>query len=81
MEKDIFSEMAARWPSEIVSRGRLEEFSGGLINGRTMANIDSDPDVKSPPRIRFGRKIGYPVVPLTDWMRERSVILNMEVIE
>ncbi len=73
--RDVFDVMADKWPSAIVSRGNIEEFSGGTITRGTMANIDSDPKTDGPPRIRYGRKIAYPVIPLVNWMRKRSEIL------
>ncbi len=76
--KDIFDMMAEKWPSEIVGRGKIEEFTGGLVTSGTMANIDCDPEIDGPPRIRYGRKIAYPVIPLVNWMRKRSEILKME---
>jgi hypothetical protein len=35
------SALAEKWPSAIVERQRLKEFSGGALNARTMANLDS----------------------------------------
>ena len=76
--KDIFSKMADSWPSEVVARERVGDFSGGILTSSTMANIDSAPEAAGPPRIRHGRKIAYPVRSLTDWMRKRSKILKTE---
>ena len=41
MEKDVFQKMAERWPSAIVARTEIEKFSGGLMTGKYLANLDS----------------------------------------
>jgi len=58
-----------KWPSTIVARERVAEFSGGLLHPRTMANLDSEK--AGPPRLIFGRKIAYPVEDLCEWMAQR----------
>ena len=70
MTKDIFQEMVDRWPSAIVARTEIERFTGGMISGKYIANLDSDGT--GPVRVKMGRKVGYPVQDLVRWMRERS---------
>lgn len=69
-DTDIFDEMIERWPSAIVSRTSLEAFTGGLVNGKYLANLASLG--LGPPQIKCGKKVGYPVKSLADWMRNRS---------
>lgn len=70
MQRDIFQEMADRWPSAIVARTEMEHFTGGLISAKYMANLDS---LKlGCERITCGRKVGYPVDSLVAWLRDRS---------
>lgn len=65
------SALAAKWPSAVVVRSKIEEFSGGLYTSGTMANRDSAGD--GPPRITVGwRKVAYLVAPLIEWM-ERDI--------
>ncbi len=71
MEKDVFQEMAERWPSAVVARTEIASFTGGLITSKYIANLDSEPG-KGPVRVRCGRKVGYPVADLVRWMRARS---------
>ena len=72
MQKDIFQEMADKWPSAIVARTEIETFTGGLISSKYMANLDCLGE-HCPPRLRIGmRKIAYPVRPLVAWLRKRS---------
>ena len=68
-----FSELAEAWPSPIVARGRVDEFSGGILNPRTMANIDSDPEIEGPERVSMGRKVGYWKDSLVEFMNRRIV--------
>ncbi len=70
---DCFEAMKQNWPSPIVVRDQrhLDRFAGGLLNARTLANHDS---LGTGPkgRVRVGRKVGYPVDSLIEWMRERG---------
>lgn len=68
---DIYEQMAARWPSAIVARKEVAKFSGGLLNPRTMANLDSRGE--GAPKIKWGsRAVFYPVSDLITWLRARS---------
>ena len=71
-EKTIdLSEFATSWGAPYVERSKVAEFSGGALNDRTMANLDSKGQgIKS--RIRMGRKILYPVQDLVAWMEGRA---------
>lgn len=66
-----FSGMAEKWPSTHVSRKEVGKFTGGLLNPRTLANLDSlgqGPKKK----IRLGNKlIAYPVDVFINWLNER----------
>ena len=64
------SYLADKWPSNIVSRCKVSDFSGGLLDQRSMANIDCLG--KGPERVRIGRKVGYPVGALIRWMEARA---------
>ncbi|SPD75677.1 hypothetical protein PITCH_A720017 [uncultured Desulfobacterium sp.] len=73
------SYLADNWPSPLVARNQLLEFSGGLLHPRTMANHDCfGTGPKNP--IRVGRKIGYPVKSIIEWMEERAAPQKMEVM-
>lgn len=71
MKKDIFEQMIERWPSAIVARTQIEEFTGGMISCKYIANLDSDG--AGPVRIKLGRRVGYPIKDLTAWLRKRAV--------
>ena len=64
-----FSELADAWGSPIVARESVGSFSGGLLNPRTMANIDSLGS--GPKMVKLGRKRGYWVDSLVEWMNSR----------
>jgi hypothetical protein len=71
MEKIDFSEMLDRWPSSHVARGQVSNFTGGIVNPRTLANLDSLG--KGPKgRIKIGRKIAYPVSEFVKWLESRA---------
>jgi len=65
-----FQELAKRWPSGIVARHEVPKFTGGLLNARTLANLDSLGE--GPARGRMGRKIFYRVEDLCAWLQARS---------
>lgn len=65
------SHLADKWPSSIVARQKIGEFTGGLISEKTVANMDCLG--QGPPRVRIGRKIGYPVPSLISWLESRIV--------
>lgn len=65
-----FQELSKRWPSAIVARHEVAKFTGGLLNARTLANLDSLNE--GPPRGRCGRKVFYPVDELVKWLAARS---------
>lgn len=62
--------LKSKWPSTIVARDRIAEFTGGLLSAGTMANLDSAGD--GPPRLTYGtRKVVYPVDGLIAWLAAR----------
>ena len=72
MDKTIFSLMAERWPSPIVSRTEIKQFTGGCITEKYLANLDSLG--KGPTgRFRLGRKVCYPVADFVAWLESRSM--------
>jgi len=63
-----------RWPSSIVSRSKVGEFSGGILNPKSLANADSA-GVGPAGRIRIGRLVAYDIDQLILWMESRSTAL------
>ncbi len=66
----LLAQMRQKWPSAAVARSQVGDFSGGVLNPRTMANLDS---LGQGPRERYsmGRTVFYPVDALLDLIRER----------
>jgi len=69
--KDIFDEMVEEYPSRVITRAEVSRFTGGLMRGSYLANLDSRNE--GPPRQRVGQKWIYPTRPFADWLRARSV--------
>lgn len=68
---NIFQEMADKWPSRIVARTEVKDFTGGAISEKYIANLDSTG--KGPEgRFRSGRKVCYPVDQFVRWLEARS---------
>ena len=74
VEREYLQSLKDKWPSAFVVRSEIDRFSGGLLHGRTLANLDCEG--KGPKRIRLGRKIGYQIDDLITWMTERVEILK-----
>lgn len=72
MKKTIdLSHLAEKWPSTIVARSRIKQFTGGMMSPGTLANLDSQG--QGPPcQVKIGRNIGYVVGPLIKWLEERA---------
>ena len=66
------SDLKTKWPSSMVARRRVREFSGGVLNEKTLANLDSAG--KGPARFRVGRQICYRVADLVAWMEGRATV-------
>jgi len=64
------SAMADKWPSAIVSREKVGDFTGGLMSPRYLANLDSIGE--GPESFRVGRKRAYRVDALIQWLEHRS---------
>jgi len=58
-----------KWPSSLVARSEVMRFSGGIISGKTLANLDSQG--KGPERVKILNKVAYPVDSLVEWLQER----------
>ena len=55
-KENTFKTLAEKWPSAFVARQEVAHFSGGIINCKTIANLDCQG--KGPAgRVRIGRKI------------------------
>jgi hypothetical protein len=53
----------------VVARKKLDQYLGGIISKEYMANLDSQGE--GPPRIKFGKNVGYLRDPLVDWLQSR----------
>ena len=70
-----FQLMADHWPSPFVARQEVERFTGGIVNPKYIANLDSQ-GLGPEGRIRVGRKIAYPVIEFIKWLEERSEVVR-----
>jgi hypothetical protein len=77
MSKPVsFKTLVNTWPSAFVAREEIERFTGGIINSKTLANLDSQ---KKGPRGRIrinNRKIAYPVDSVIEWLESRSTSVD-----
>jgi hypothetical protein len=69
-----FSQIIKNNPSGYILRKDLTEKTGGLLHGRTMANLDSMGE-GIPGRIFIGkRKVAYPVESVIEYLQSKVVI-------
>jgi hypothetical protein len=69
-----FSEIINNNSSGYILRTKLSEQTGGLLHGRTMANLDSL-GTGIPDRITIGnRKVAYPVMAVVKFLQSRITV-------
>lgn len=66
---DVYSELEQSLPL-VFTRREVSRLLGGLISCGRLANLDSEGS--GPPKIRLGKKVGYPRGPFIAWMRARG---------
>lgn len=64
-----FSKIGSNWP-DCFTRKKAEELTGGGVDARTLANLDSL-NQGPPGRFKCGRKTMYMREPFLDWFRGR----------
>lgn len=69
--ESIFDSMLEKWPSALVAAPQVKRFTGGIITGKTLANIASRGE-PVPESIRIGTRKAYVAASLVDWLRKRS---------
>ena len=75
MEHTIFQQMADSWTAAVVARTEIRAFTGGAINEKYLANLDSD-GLGPKSRLKLGRKVIYAKAELIEWLKSRSEVVN-----
>jgi hypothetical protein len=71
MEIKELRDMARKWPSTVVARGQVKDFTGGALSGKTVANFDSQ-GTGPAGRFKLGRSTVYPLDSLVSWLETRA---------
>lgn len=72
--KPPFTQIIKNNPSGYILRTNISEQTGGLLHGRTMANLDSLGE-GIPGRIMIGkRKVAYPVQSVVDYLQSKITV-------
>lgn len=66
--------LAEKWGSPLVARCEIGKFSGGILNPRSLANLDCK-GAGPRGRVRIGGKVAYPTEELVAWLEARAVEL------
>lgn len=75
-----FSILAENWPSPFVARKEVGKLTGGVVNPKTLSNLDSQ-GMGPNGRFRMGHNVFYLVVELIRWMEKRSeVVIFLPII-
>ena len=69
--EEIYETMKKTWRSPIVAREQIGDFTGGVLNSKTMANLDCQ-GKGVPERFKIGRKTVYPIDGLISWLIGRT---------
>ena len=65
---DLFDRMAENWLSEVVARKKMNDFSGGSVSPKMLANHDwAGTGPKG--RIKIGKNVAYPKHSLIEWLK------------
>lgn len=67
--QDAFSDLESSLPA-LIARSEVARLTGGVVNPRTLANLDSEG--RGPQRVRIGKKVAYPRGPFVAWLRARA---------
>ncbi len=67
----VIESMAERWASSVVARKELHKFTGGLLSGRTAANLDSK-GTGIPGRFTMLSQTCYPTENVVAWLKTRA---------
>ena len=68
---DAIDTLADKWPSSMISRAELSKFSGGILNARTEANLESRKDENALNPFRIGKKVFYTVPDVIQTIKRR----------
>ncbi len=71
--KPDFIQIIKNNPSGYILRTNLSEKTGGLLHGRTMANLDSL-GAGIPGKISIGRKVAYPVLSVVEYLLSKVTV-------
>jgi len=75
--KSFWDEAAERWPSFVVVRTEIGKFTCVAMSEKYIANLDSLGEGPSV-RLRTGRKVLYPVIPLPQWLSDHSKVVFLK---
>lgn len=65
---DIYDQMVEAWQGPVVARAEVRHFTGGAINGKTLANLEAKG--VGPPKLKFRNKTLYETRKLAAWLRQ-----------
>jgi hypothetical protein len=71
-ERPRLENLAEKLPP-IIARDHVENFLGGVISSKRLANLDCLGE--GPKRIRIGRKVVYRTEDLLEWLESRANVL------
>jgi hypothetical protein len=65
-----------RWPSGIVARNQVLNFSGGAIGETVMKRLDQQG--AGPEKMKVGGRVAYRVDDLIQWLEKRTILKEVE---
>ncbi len=71
--KPDFSQIIKNNPAGYILRSNLTKATGGLLHGRTMANLDSM-GIGIKGRISIGRKVAYKVEAVVEYLQSKVTV-------
>lgn len=63
--------LKVRWPSSIVARSQVVNFTGGSLSENVMRRLDQQG--AGPTRLKIGNRVVYPIDDFIKWLEKRTV--------
>ncbi|MBW2185880.1 MAG: hypothetical protein JRG71_05600 [Deltaproteobacteria bacterium] len=70
-KQDIFDQMQEKWPSPVVVASQVKTMTGGIVSGKTFANLRCKGE-PTPESVMVGRRRAYITSSVIDWLRQRT---------
>lgn len=72
MDKKLVQALIDKWPSAVVARTEIKQFTGGAISTGYLSNLDCKGE-GIPGKFYVGKKVVYPVEEVAKWLLSKNI--------